>query len=553
VDDAPESLRILSDTLTAAGYDVCAADSGELALSSLAGVKPELILLGLRMAGMDGFELCRRLKARSETRDVPLIIISATTDTKERVQGFRLGAVDFVSKPFQKEELLARIGTHLELSRFRSGLEEMAAERTAHVNGANRRLLRELTDRIHAEQALRESEERFRTMANNAPAVIWTTGPDAKTNFVNQYALTFTGRTFEELVGLGWKDLMHPEDFEHKALASVLIPGVGREYRMEYRVRRADGEYRWMLDTATARFLEDGSFAGYIGIAMDITEVKRNQEQILAAQKLESLGVLVSGLAHNFNNLMGAIIAEADLALSELPEDSAAYGNVERINATAIRAADIVFMLTAYANPGPAGLLTSVNVSSVVAETLNLLKATVARNIAFQLELAPKLPSVRADTSHIRQVVMNLLTNACESLPNQEGTVFVNTSCVRIGTQDWSNQVRLPAGDYVLLSVTDSGCGISAEVRSRIFDPFYTTKFLGRGLGLAAVQGIVRSLGGAINVQSVSARGSSFEVLLPCMNHDGCSSGDPDAAVSPDSQERYEAGPQARQADRASG
>ena len=518
VDDVPDSLMVLTETLTAQGYDVRPADSGELALASVVAAKPELILLDIRMSGMDGFEVCRRLKARKESRDIPLMFISGITEINERVEGLKLGAVDFVSKPFQKEELLARIGTHLELSRLRSKLEQMVEERTAHLDAANEHLRLELAERLRAEGALRESEERFRSMANNAPVVIWTSGPDAKINFVNNYGLTFTGRAVEELVGDRWNEVVHPKDLEEKFVPHVAMNSGGHR-AAEFRMRRADGAYRWMLDTTIPRYLPDGSFVGCIGITVDITEFKQHQENLLAAQKLESLGVLVSGLAHNFNNLMASIIAEADLALSELPVSSAAHEHVERINSVAIRAADIVLLLTAYASAGPTGTLIPLNVSSVVEDTLPLIKATVSRNIAFRHDLARKLPPICADMSQIVQVVMNLLSNACESLPNQEGLVSVNTSAVRISSADATgDQLRLPPGSYVRLSVSDSGCGIAAEDQTRIFDPFYTSKFLGRGLGLAAVQGIVRSLGGAINVQSTLGQGSTFELVFPSMD-----------------------------------
>ena len=345
--------------------------------------------------------------------------------------------------------------------------------------------------------------------------MIWTSGPDTKIDFVNNYVLNLTGRTLEELAADGWKDVVHPEDREKKYPEYIPVIARGREYRAEYRVRRSDGEYRWMLDTATPRRLSDGSLAGYVGIAVDITDLKRSQEHFLAAQKLESLGSLVAGVAHNFNNLIGAIIAEADLALSELPSASPACGNVERITCVGLRAAEIVYLLTSYASPTPTGMLMPVDVTQVVEETLQLVTATVSRNINFRVNLA-KLPSIQANTSQIRQVVMNLMTNACESLPDQQGTVCVNTSVVRIdATNHISSELLLRKGEYVRLGVEDNGRGIPSEIRTRIFDPFFTTKSLGRGLGLAAVQGIVRSLGGGIRFESSPGKGSTFEVLLP--------------------------------------
>jgi two-component system, cell cycle sensor histidine kinase and response regulator CckA len=523
---------MLTAILEAEGYDVRPADSGKLALASIESTKPDLILLDIRMPGMDGFEVCRRLKERIDGREIPVLFISSLSDLSDRVQGLELGAVDFISKPFQKQELLARIRTHLELSRLRSRLEQRVRERTAQLNAANEQLRLELAERRRAEQESLESEQLFRSMADAAPVIVWTSGADTQINFVNKYARTFTGQTFEDRTGDRWKEVIHPQDLERDYPAYIPLIAARREYRAEYRLRRADGEYRWMLDTASPRLLADGSFAGYIGIVIDITDVKQNQERLLAAQKLESLGVLVAGLAHNFNNLMGAIIAEADLGLSELSPDSAPYGNVERISAIAIRAADIVFRLTAYASPAPAGQQTAINLSSVVEEVMQLIKATVSRNIKFSIDVAPKLPPIGADMSHMRQVVMNLLTNACESLDNQEGLICVTTSYVRLGPGDAPEiQLGLKEGDYVRLSVSDTGCGITSAMRSRIFDPFYTTKFLGRGLGLAAVHGIVRSLGGAIEVQSTRGSGSTFQVLFPC--------GDPHPWVSSQARSRY--------------
>jgi PAS domain S-box-containing protein len=516
VDDSPESLVMLTAILTAEGYEVRPADGGELALTSVSVDPPELILLDVRMPGMDGFEVCRRLKAGEDSRDIPIIFISALHETEELVEGLRMGAVDFISKPFRKEELLARIGTHLELSRLRLRLEQTVAERTSELQAANEQLVTELAERICVEQALRETEERFRSMADAAPVVVWTTGPDHKLDFVNRYAITFSGRQPEDLVGDGWRELVHPDDLQVNAGEFTTVAAAHREYTAQHRLRRADGEYRWMLISGTPRCLAGGSFAGYVGIMMDITDLKRSQEQLAAAQKLESLGVMVAGLAHNFNNLMGTILAEADLALSDLPPVAPACGNVNRINEVAIRASEIIALLMSYAGAGAHGAFLPVSLNSVVEETVQLLRATLARKVAFEMSLARGLPPICADISQMRQLVMNLLTNASESLKDQVGSVHIATSCVNVGPEGVSGDLAsLKPGVYVLLEVADSGCGIPKEALARIFDPFYTTKFLGRGLGLAAVQGIVRSHRGSVLVHSAPGEGSTFQVFLP--------------------------------------
>ena len=516
VEDTPESLVMLTDTLSAEGYQVRPADSGELALASVAAAKPELILLDIRMPGIGGFEVCRRLKAAKETRNIPVMFISAVNESEERVEGLRIGAVDFVSKPFCKEELLARIETHLELSRLRERLEYRVAERTDQLKAANQQLKSELAGRIRTEMALRESEARFRSMADTAPVVIWTSGPDTKVDFVNKYGLTFVGRTLGEVLGDCWQEVMHPEDLGPRYAEYIPVIQAHRDYRAEFRVRRADGEYRWMLDTASPRFLSDGGFAGYVGVMVDITDLKRNQEQLMEAQKLESLGVLAAGVAHNLNNQMGTILAEADLGLSEVPRESPEYGNFERISAVAMRVSKIVALLMSYAGTGATTEM-PVNLSYIVEESLPLLKVTVPKTVTFCTDLAKNLPVIRADISLMRQIVFSLLANAAESLGNQPGSVRVLTSRTVVSEADIASHAEsLEPGNYVRLAVTDSGCGISDEDRARIFDPFYSTKSLGRGLGLAAVRGIVRSFGGSIRVESALGRGSTFEVLLPC-------------------------------------
>ena len=271
---------------------------------------------------------------------------------------------------------------------------------------------------------------------------------------------------------------------------------------MEYRLRRADGEYRWVQNNAAPRIAPDGVFSGYIGSCIDITEVKRTQEEVLASQKLESVGRLASGIAHDFNNLLGGILASAELVLAEREQGLSSEEELLRIRTAAVRGGEIVRQLMIYGGKeSPA--FEPVDVSSLVSEMLQLLKVTISKHAVLKAELGECLPAVHGNPSQIRQIVMNLVTNASEAIAERDGVIRVTTTTT---------------GDYIKLSVSDTGSGISPEVQGRIFDPFFTTKFTGRGLGLAAVQGIVRTHGGAINVVSSPGQGTRFEILLPCTN-----------------------------------
>jgi PAS domain S-box-containing protein len=484
VDDERESRAVLTSVLMAEGYQVNAADGGELALASIAVSRPSLILLDIRMPGMDGFEVCRRLKDSPATRDIPIMFLSAGVEYPERVEGLRLGAVDFVSKPFQREELLARVRTHLELARLRTHLEDEVANRTAE---------------------LRESESRFRSMADAAPVMIWASNPDKLCNFFNRGWLDFTGRSLEEELGNGWAEGVHPGDQEGCYAAYCSAFDARRSFQLEYRLRRADGEYRWILDNGVPRFVSGGTFAGYIGSCIDVTDFRHSHEKMLAAQKLESLGVMAAGVAHDFGNLLGSIFAEADLALSDMPPDAPGRESVERISGVANYAREIVHLLMTSAGSGvdvqPAE---QVDLSYLVEQMLRLMTITISKRAVVRTNLATDLPPVMGSVAQIRQVVINLITNASEALGDNRGIITVAT-----------DRVAGTGGQYVRLKISDTGSGMSAETRARIFDQFFTTKSAGRGLGLAAVHGIVRAHKGEIDVVSSPGAGTTFVVLLP--------------------------------------
>ena len=517
VDDDPEALSLLAGVLQREGYRVQPADSGKLALLSVAAQPPDLILLDARMPGMDGFEVCRQLKESESGRRVPVIFVSASRDRQEWVQGLSLGAVDFISKPFQREELLARVKTHVELGQLRANLETVIAQRTSALNYAIEQMRLEVTERRRAELAVRESEEELRQVANAVPIIIWTSNARNEVEFRNDHAVLFTGRTMEQLTGDGWFEAVHPEDCERQRCAFADALAARKAFQFEYRLRRADGMYRDMLDSGTPRFLVNGDFGGFVGTVFDLTEIKSSQERAFREKNLENLRMFSAGIAHDFNSLIGAIFGEVDLALCDMAPDTPGWENVKRVEGVARRAADIVRLLLTYVgDPNDGTAAGPVNLSNLVQEIVPHLKAPALRKAQIRMSLTPALPSIWGNVSQIRLALLNLIINAVEATRGEDGVITIRTDLLEIAGEPTNGHGgQLCSGTYVKLEISDNGPGMTSDVQDRLFAPYFTTKLPGRGLGLAAVHGIIGSHRGNISVRSVPGEGSTFEVLLP--------------------------------------
>jgi two-component system CheB/CheR fusion protein len=285
---------------------------------------------------------------------------------------------------------------------------------------------------------------------------------------------------------------------------------------LETKRRRKDGELIDVSMTISPIQGQDGVVTGVSVVARDITELKRKQQENWAKQKLEIVGTLAGGIAHDFNNILGGIVAHTELALAELASSSSPVEELERIRLGGIRGAEIVQQLMIYAGQEN-DVLEPLDVSQIVQDMLELLTHSVSKHAAIETDFGKDLPPVRANPGQLRQVVMNLITNASEALGDREGVIRVTTGRVTVG-QDSPviPSGDLAEGDYVQLRVSDTGGGMAAETQARVFDPFFTTKREGHGLGLAVVHGIVRSLGGAIRIVSALGQGSTFEILLRC-------------------------------------
>jgi PAS domain S-box-containing protein len=371
-----------------------------------------------------------------------------------------------------------------------------------------------------AQRVLQESEERFRNMANTAPVMLWVSGPDKRRVFFNKGWLDFTGRTIEQELVSEWIEGVHPDDRDRYSATYDSSLDARIPFQFEYRRKRADGEYRSLLCTVVPRFQDGDIFVGYIASCLDITDLKHSQEKSLAGQKLESMGLLASGIAHDFNNLLGGVLASAELALAAHDEGTSHVDELLRIKAAAIGGAEIVRQLMAYGGK-QSEESEPVECAGIIREMLQLLRISIAKNAILKTDLDNTASTVQGNPAQIRQLVMNLVINASDAIGEKEGEIRVTTrvlpaqSCAPVVTA-----AKLPVGAYMEIQVADTGKGMTEETKAKIFDPFFTTKPAGRGLGLAVVQGVVRAHGGLILVKSEPGRGTSFQVLLPCMAKD---------------------------------
>ena len=320
------------------------------------------------------------------------------------------------------------------------------------------------------------------------------------------------------------QSFIHPDDLEsvRTVWKRALISG-GTE-RLRHRIVRRDGQVRTFdANFFTVRDQHDEA-ARVVGTVRDITDELRAAEeraqleaQMQQAQKLESLGVLAGGIAHDFNNLLVGILGNASLALLDLSSDSPVRQSVAEIEQAAQRAAELTRQLLAYAGKGRF-VVEPVDASVVVREMTALLRTAVSRNAQVRLQLAERLPAIEADVTQLRQVVMNLITNASDALPEAGGLIHVHTGEQTLDANYLAQCVAgtdAEPGRYVFIEVRDEGDGMDDATRARIFDPFFTTKFTGRGLGLAATLGIMRGHRGAIRVYSERGHGTSMKLHFP--------------------------------------
>jgi PAS domain S-box-containing protein len=397
---------------------------------------------------------------------------------------------------------------------------KLVDERTAELRAAQAALEADIQQR-------RETERQLGNIISHLPGAAFRCRLDRRLTalFASDGMFQLTGYAAEDFVEgrVYMTDLALPED-RADVLAKLAAAVAQRvAFEVEARIRDREGTVRWILVRGRPIYDDAGNLRFLEGLAIDVSALKAAEAEKLAverrlleAQKLESLGVLAGGIAHDFNNLLTAMLANANLARSELPADTPVATELRHIENAARRAADLCQQMLAYAGKKEirARLL---DVSDLVRSTVALLRVSVHKNTRLDLRLDDELPGVMADSAQLQQILMNLVLNAADAIGEQPGVITITTGQrdVEAGLfQSAIHRPELPAGRYVVVEVRDDGCGMTPETLARIFEPFYTTKFSGRGLGLASVLGIVQQHRGALFVESEPGRGSTFRLLL---------------------------------------
>ena len=374
----------------------------------------------------------------------------------------------------------------------------------------------DVTERKRVEAALRESEERLKNAERLAHVGSWRW--DLQSDEVDWS---------EEMFHIFGQPQDYKPSYEGVLQAVVLQDRerIRREIRdaladhsgfsSEVQIARLSGDLRTITCIGEALPDEDGRPVSFLGACQDITDLRRAQRADLARQKLESVGTLASGIAHDFNNLLGSVLVQAEVALRGLASRSNPEGELKMIRDVALRGSEIVRELMIYAGKDSA-VVELVNVSKIVKEMLELLNVSVSKHGVLEVNLGQNLPSVRANAAQLRQIVMNLVTNASDALGDKAGVIRLTTRYVKVAQDSDAILEGWEEGDYLQLEVSDTGCGITPETQAKMFDPFFTTKATGHGLGLAMVDGIVRTLGGRIRLTSQPGEGTTFQISLPC-------------------------------------
>lgn len=357
-------------------------------------------------------------------------------------------------------------------------------------------------------------ERFFRELADNAPVMIWRSGPDRLCDWFNRPWLDFVGRTMEQELGNGWAEGVHPDDFERCLKTYVGAFDARQPFSMMYRLRRADGTYREILDNG-APFYRGGAFAGYFGSCIDVSDQQAAEAQLRQAQKMEALGKLTGGVAHDFNNLLQVIGGNLEMPSVEFAGNEKLHRRVDNALQAVRRGSKLASQLLAFARQQPLSPRV-INLGRLIRSAGDMFQQALGEGIEIETVIAGGLWNACVDPAQVETALLNLAINARDAM-NGRGKLTIEAGNAFLDDNYALAHPDVPPGQYVMIAVSDTGCGIAPEILEKVFDPFFSTKPAGQGtgLGLSMVHGFVKQSGGHIKIYSELGHGSTARIYLP--------------------------------------
>jgi PAS domain S-box-containing protein len=511
VDDDPRNLIAVQEVLRSPGVEIVTSDSGEGALRHVLKDDFAVILLDVQMPRLDGYEVASLIRNRPRSSRVPILFLTAfNKDDMHVFKGYSAGAVDYVFKPIEPLILKSKVDIFVDLYRKTEEIRRQAEQ--------ERRLLMDnlhvRSEKLKAEQALRRREEHQSIVLQSLPIALYTASVEE-----DHRRLHFTNESIERITGFRPEAFLERPDFwssrinsddQARVLAQLKRLEEEGSVNLEYRWRCADDVERHFLDQTVLMRDEDGRPREFFGMWFDITESKQMEQNLLHASKLEAVGRLTGGIAHDFNNMLSVVIGNLDLLKKSIQGNEKAERRVRMALESAQHCADLTYRLLTFSRR-QALQVSTIDVTSLMPSLLELMRRTLGEHINASLQSKGDIWPIQVDRAQFEAALLNLAVNARDAMPDGgDLTIKVENQVVEEGRS-------APSGEFVVISVSDTGTGMPPEVLEKVFEPFFTTKESGKGtgLGLSMVYGFVQQCHGHVEVESAPNEGTTIRIFLP--------------------------------------